>query len=126
MNSELFKQRAERLYPYKVDITVPPEGLGKRLDQMFNWLGCDGLRIPVWDQHGHSEPGNPPKHFARFYFVSEKQAKDFEKEFGQWARKAKAALEAVAQVIVIFGKRLLDARSAPVASTRTPTPELLA
>lgn len=41
--SVLFKQAAERMYPYKVDVPVPPTGLGKRLTATFGW--CPVARL---------------------------------------------------------------------------------
>jgi hypothetical protein len=39
-------REAERRFPVRIKIAVPPEGLGSRLDQIFGWLdancGADG------------------------------------------------------------------------------------
>jgi hypothetical protein len=46
-SSKLMMIEAERRFPVRIRIGVPPEGLGSRLDQMRAWLdgncGADGL-----------------------------------------------------------------------------------
>jgi hypothetical protein len=48
-NSKLMMMEAERRFPVRIRIGVPPEGLGSRLDQMRAWLdgncGADGWAL---------------------------------------------------------------------------------
>jgi hypothetical protein len=68
---------ARRLF-HTVDIPVPGHGLGKRLDDMTDWLlknaKCE------WATHGHLEQG---RHIARYYFESPWDAHRFEGQFAQ-------------------------------------------
>lgn len=83
MKSELANERAEELYPYTVDVDVPPDSLGK-LDRMLKFLGTSPLRVPEWDQHGMLEQGGDgeeSRHWARFYFINWEQADLFAAEF---------------------------------------------
>ena len=82
--SVLPNQQAERDFPSRVDVLIPPDGLGKHLDDMFEWLGAGGLRIPVYTSHGFQEwrgTGEAPRHFLRFYFYDMKDAQGFVDHF---------------------------------------------
>lgn len=84
MKSVLAKQEAERRYPHHVDVPVPPDGLGRDLDAMINWIGAT-LREPLWDMHGHLKPGREgevSRHVARFYFYDVRRAEEFARQFG--------------------------------------------
>jgi len=85
--SESNKSIAERIYPHRVDVTVPPGGLGGRLDGMLEWCrqrGCE------WAQHGQRqhEPGQVPVDYARFYFARESDAVAFRQRWND-AEEAK-------------------------------------
>src|SRR5260370_21192029 len=49
-SSKLMMIEAERRFPVRIRVGVPPEGLGARLDQMRAWLdgdcGADGWALP--------------------------------------------------------------------------------
>jgi hypothetical protein len=64
------KRAAEQNFPHRVDVPVPPGGLGNRLNQMLAWC-VTNIRAENWEQHGHSEkqPGQVPVDHARFYFL---------------------------------------------------------
>ena len=49
---------AERRFPHKVDVPVPGDGLGLRLNEMMAWCR---VHAGEWDRHGHTEPGDPGK-----------------------------------------------------------------
>jgi hypothetical protein len=48
-SSKLMTMEAERRFPVRIRVSVPPEGLGARLDQMRAWLdgncGADGWAL---------------------------------------------------------------------------------
>lgn len=78
------KQLAERRYPHRVDIAVPPFGFGQRLDAMMEWCraSCPG---GSWESHGHRErpgKGQAPIDLARFYFQSDQAAQAFRTQWG--------------------------------------------
>jgi hypothetical protein len=65
------KHQAEKRFAHKVDILVPPAGLGDRLAAMLAWCREHAAR-GHWDCHGHQArtPGDDgPQKFARFYFA---------------------------------------------------------
>lgn len=69
-NRTTFRRRAERELPHKVDVEVPPTGLGTRLNEMLAWCRQNVSDPADWAQHGHTErpKGEAPQDFARFYF----------------------------------------------------------
>jgi hypothetical protein len=78
------KDEAERRFPRKVDVPVPDIGLGRDLMAMLEWcrqrVAADG-----WAYHGHTtrQRGEPPQHFARFYFADAAHAEAFAR---RWRR----------------------------------------
>lgn len=71
--SVLMAKRDARQFPYHVDVPVPPEGLGTRLDVMSDWLvGTFGWN---WRCHGGTAKGI---HVARFMFRTQTDAAAFE------------------------------------------------
>ena len=80
------RQQVERAFPFRVDVEVPPFGLGKRLDAMLAWCR-EHVPAGEWDQHGWQERRGPmadPRHWSRFYFADERQAEAF---LGFWFRQ---------------------------------------
>jgi hypothetical protein len=71
------KELCESSYPCKVDVRVPREGLGRRLDDMVLW--CDEHSAGAWDSFEH-RPGY--RRYLRFYFVDEALASRFAAEWG--------------------------------------------
>ncbi len=73
---------AEREFPHRVDVPVPGDGLGRRLTDMLDWCR-EHVAADTWGQHHHSErrKGEAPRDFARFYFVTEKDAEAFRREW---------------------------------------------
>jgi hypothetical protein len=70
---------AERRYPHRVDIPVPPVGLGARLSEMVEW--CGG-RFADWTFHGltdktRTDDRGIPIDLVRFYFMDEIAAQEF-------------------------------------------------
>lgn len=65
------KLEAERRFNHRVDILVPPGGLGGKLNEMLEW---SRVTFPAdqWAQHGHSVwvVGKVPEDYARFYFLT--------------------------------------------------------
>jgi hypothetical protein len=47
------KRAAEQNFPHRVDVPVPPGGLGNRLNQMLAWCVMN-IRAEDWEQHGAS------------------------------------------------------------------------
>jgi hypothetical protein len=74
----LGKREAERRFLHRVDIRVPPTGLGGRLSAMLTWCR-ENVPAGAWKMHGHSEqkPAAIPPDYARFYFASEADAEAF-------------------------------------------------
>jgi hypothetical protein len=81
--SILSKKADDRRFPHRVDITVPPDGLGRRLDAMLVWCR-ENLEAGDWAKHGHSEhvPPSLPSHIARFYFAEAGTAEAFRRRWG--------------------------------------------
>ena len=65
------KREAERRFPQRVDVPVPPEGLGNWLNEMLAWCRAN-ITAGEWAQHGHSEKeaGQIAIDYARFYFMT--------------------------------------------------------
>jgi hypothetical protein len=79
---QLFRRKAERRFPHKIDVPVPAGGLGKRLDAMLAW--CREHAAPhFWDCHGHSvrTPEDKLQRFARFYFADAPVAEAFKQKW---------------------------------------------
>jgi hypothetical protein len=76
------KHRAEKQFPHKVDVPVPPGGLGQQLTEMLAWCREHAAR-GRWDCYGHQvrTPGNALQQFARFYFADRSIADAFEREW---------------------------------------------
>ncbi|MEO1018213.1 MAG: hypothetical protein AAFY56_11040, partial [Pseudomonadota bacterium] len=62
-----------RELPFTVDIPVPGDGLGRRMDRIANWLGTNAKGY--WAQHGKMVER---EHVARYYFSSPWDAQNFE------------------------------------------------
>ena len=73
---------AEQRFRFRVDIRVPPHGLGQRLNEMHHWCGAR-LPMQAWASHGRSErvPGQVPVDYSRFYFDDEAAADAFRREW---------------------------------------------
>jgi hypothetical protein len=72
------RRDAERKHPHRVDIPVPPMGLGKQLNDMIQW--CD-KRFTEWTHAGVTLPERDERGIridaVRFYFLDEIAAKQF-------------------------------------------------
>ncbi|MFZ0845660.1 MAG: hypothetical protein WAM62_07695 [Pseudolabrys sp.] len=82
--SLLMHELAERRYPCRVDIVVPPFGLGQRLDAMTERCRAS-FAAKTWEEHGHRErPGTAltPIDYARFYFESQDAERAFRSKWG--------------------------------------------
>jgi len=66
------KKLYERVFPHKVDIPVPSEGLGRRINEMVSW--CKENAGKGREMHGHSVG---LQDYARFYFMDERGAETF-------------------------------------------------
>lgn len=78
-----FKRGAEREFSHKVDIEVPPTGLGRRLLFMMKWCR-ETAGEGNWANHGYMNVDSPeghPQDCARFYFRDYETAEAFAKEF---------------------------------------------
>jgi hypothetical protein len=66
------KRAAEKRFHHKIDIAVPVDGLGRRLQLMHEWCH-DNVAADDWEEHGHSVPtlGEAPTQYARFCFMRE-------------------------------------------------------
>jgi len=80
------KHQAEKRFPHKVDVLVPPEGFGKRLDSMLAWCREHAARAH-WDCHGHQARTTDDvlQRSARFYFTDAPIADAFRRK---WLSKA--------------------------------------
>jgi hypothetical protein len=78
-----FQKAAERKFPIKVDIPVPPGGLGRRLTDMLDWCQAN-VAAGEWAHHGHQErrKGERPADFTRWYFANEADAETFRQQWG--------------------------------------------
>ncbi len=66
-----------RRFQNTVDVPVPPNGLGSRMDEMEHWLRTNAKC--EWATHGVSSRG---VHCAHYYFESPWDAHRFGQEFG--------------------------------------------
>lgn len=71
--SVLQAEQDAREMPFTVDIPVPGDGLGRRMNSFDNWL-CIHAK-GYWAQHSKTIDR---QHFARYYFSSPWDAKNFE------------------------------------------------
>jgi hypothetical protein len=79
------RRDAERKYPHRVDIPVPPTGLGKQLNDMLEWCG---ERFTDWTHAGITDKTQRDEHdipmdFARFYFMDEIAAQKFRERWAE-------------------------------------------
>ena len=77
------KKEAEKRFQHRVDIPVPDDGLGRRLDAMLAWCR-ENMEAGDWTQHGHTErqPPELPTHVARFYFAEAGMVEAFRQRWG--------------------------------------------
>jgi hypothetical protein len=79
------KRDAERRFPHKVDMRVPPDELAVRVRGMVAW--CWQSAGPgAWEQHGHADLSRRdvrgvPAEVVRFYFMDARVAEAFR---GRW------------------------------------------
>jgi hypothetical protein len=76
----LGRRGAERRFPYRVDIGVPPLGLGGRLSAMLRWCR-ENVQAEAWDMHWAAVI---PPDYVRFYFIDEVDAEAFRR---RWVRR---------------------------------------
>ncbi len=76
------KHQAEKRFSHKVDVPVPPGGLGTRLNAMLAWCREHAAR-GFWDCHGHRvrAADDTLQRFARFYFADAPIAAAFKREW---------------------------------------------
>jgi hypothetical protein len=76
------KQQAEKRFLHKIDVPVPPDGIGLRLDAMLAWCRAHVAR-GFWDCHGHRVRSSDDgwQKFARFYFADAPIAAAFKREW---------------------------------------------
>jgi len=74
--------KAERAYPVRVRVPVPPHGLGQKLNEMHEWLR---ERAPDGRHFVGSDRGPPDA--ALVYFADIEVARDFCREFGCGAHR---------------------------------------
>jgi hypothetical protein len=79
----LMRRLYEREYPWRVDVPVPPMGLGMLLDEMLSW--CTSNASAKWATHGMSirVAGEAPEHICRFYFFGREDAMSFSSTFSE-------------------------------------------
>jgi hypothetical protein len=75
------KELCESSYPHKVDVNVPAEGLGRRVDDMVLW--CDEHSSGAWDSYDHR---SGRRSYVRFYFLDGALAAAFAAEWGGYRR----------------------------------------
>ena len=72
-------------FPVTVDIPVPQDGFGAKLDEMLDWCR-DQFGEDQWTQHSATvawPPSAPGVDVARFCFATEEQGDQFER---RWCR----------------------------------------
>jgi hypothetical protein len=67
----------ERRYPHIIELMVPPNGFGTRLNRMHDWHSTRGIQSQRGSGRYHDE-----RHFVRFCFADPEEAKAFQEEFG--------------------------------------------
>jgi hypothetical protein len=80
------RRDAERQFPHRVDIPVPPLGLGECLNEMHAWC-AENVAAGAWTHAGVTDRNRTdergiPMSFARFYFANEADAEAFRQ---RWA-----------------------------------------
>lgn len=82
--SKTLREEAETRYPWRVDIPVPSDGLGKKLNDMETWCRAELLDEP-WERHGRSVPEDAQgikTQVSRFYFKDGAAAQVFQAQWG--------------------------------------------
>jgi hypothetical protein len=69
---------AERYFPVRVGVAVPPGGFGRQLDEMYAWLDQHVGKSAYWVG---SEAGASRIDAALFYFIEAKSAAAFVDRF---------------------------------------------
>lgn len=74
------RAEAERFFPHRIDVPVPPEGLGRRLSEMLAWCR-DNVAALAWDEHGRigRREDLSQVELARFYFMNGTDAEAFKR-----------------------------------------------
>ena len=67
----------ERHYPHIVELMVPLNGFGTRLNDMHEWHSIRGIQT-----HPGSGRYHDGRHYVRWCFADPEDAKAFQKEFG--------------------------------------------
>jgi len=67
----------ERRYPHIVELIVPLNGFGTKLDLMHEWHSFRGLETQRGSGRYHDG-----RHYVRWCFADPEDAKAFQKEFG--------------------------------------------
>jgi len=70
-------KETERHYPHIVELTVPPNGFGTRLNDMHDWHSTRGIQ----SQRGRGRYYKG-RHYVRWCFAGSEDAKAFQYEFG--------------------------------------------
>ena len=70
-------KETERHYPYIVELRVPPNGFGTRLNDMHRWHFNRGIQ----SQRGRGRY-HDGRHYVRWCFGDQEDAKAFQEEFG--------------------------------------------
>ena len=84
------KKRAERFFPVRLRLVVPPFGFGMKLAEMSCWLDHNAGRRNYFVGGGGTfgEVGGPNTQYSDFYFVDLKTAQAFTDQFGGYAQLA--------------------------------------
>jgi hypothetical protein len=74
-----FKDEAERRFPHKIDVPVPPTGLGRDLTAMLEWCRArvPQPEWPITATHPGPSKRAAPVHCARWYFAEAADAEAF-------------------------------------------------
>ena len=67
----------ERRYPHIVELMVPSNGFGTRLNEMHRWHTTRGIQTQRGSGRYHKG-----RHYVRWCFADPEDAKAFQKEFG--------------------------------------------
>ena len=72
---QLRKREAEALCQFRVNVPLSPELLSARLSEMVEWCSAN-VEPDQWAHYSHVEKsrGEPPRDYARFYFMTEADA----------------------------------------------------
>ncbi|QPC44621.1 hypothetical protein HW532_19085 [Kaustia mangrovi] len=77
---EITRSQIDRGYPYQVEIVIPPNGLGRKIDDIYTFLRERGYAFKK--RGGRDRRTEGIFHTSRYCFTSMEHAQAFQDRFG--------------------------------------------